>query len=97
MRLLQAHKRSLRNVASTYDIAHPQSIELTAQDCRDRTVSRHDAAQMFTARTAPADPYTAWLKRREADREREAHTLNPRAAWDDLRTQGFCGSGAVRG
>jgi hypothetical protein len=48
---------------------------------------------MFTARAVPADPYTAWLEQREADRERDAHRLNPRDAWDDLRTQSFCAVG----
>ncbi len=67
----------------------PQSIEVSAQDRRNLTATRHDA-QMFAARSVAADPYKAWLKQREAEREREAHRLNPRDAWDDLRTQGFC-------
>jgi hypothetical protein len=58
----------------------------------DRMASRHDS-QMLGARTARCDPYAAWLEQREADREREAHRLNPHAAWDDLRTQSFCAVG----
>jgi hypothetical protein len=48
---------------------------------------------MLTARRVSADPYKAWLEQREADREREAHRLNPRNAWDDLRVQSFCAVG----
>jgi hypothetical protein len=70
----------------------PQSIAVSAQDCRNQTATRHDA-QMFAARSVAADPYKAWLEQREAEREREAHRLNPRDAWDDLRTQGFCAAG----
>ncbi len=92
MRPLQALRHSLQHVTSTYHIAHPQSIELSAQDGPDQTASRHDT-QMLTARTVSADPYTTWLEQREADREREEHRLNPRAAWDNLRTQSFCAVG----
>ncbi|HEV3321253.1 MAG TPA: hypothetical protein VG147_03575 [Solirubrobacteraceae bacterium] len=46
---------------------------------------------MFTRRIVPADPYTVWLQQREAEREREERRLNPRDAWDDLRSQSFCG------
>jgi hypothetical protein len=92
MRLLQSLRHSLQQVSSTYHIAHPQSIELPAQDGLNQTASRHDT-QMLTGRTVSADPYTAWLEQREADREREAHRLNPRDAWDDLRIQSFCAVG----
>jgi hypothetical protein len=88
MRPPRALRHPLRHVASTHHLARPQSIELSVQDVRDRTASRH-AAQMLTSRTVPTDPYTAWLERREADREREEHRLNPRDAWDNLRTQSF--------
>jgi hypothetical protein len=46
---------------------------------------------VFTRRIVPADPYTVWLQQREAEREREERRLNPRDAWDDLRSQSFCG------
>jgi hypothetical protein len=89
MRLLQAPKHLLQHVASTHDIAPPQSTERSAQAGSGQTAHRHDP-QMITARRVSADPYKAWLEQREADREREAHRLNPRAAWDNLRTQTFC-------
>lgn len=91
---LQSLRHSLQHAFSTYHIAHSQNIELSAQDGSARTASRHDT-QMLTGRTrtVSADPYTAWLEQREADREREARRLNPRDAWDDLRTQSFCAVG----
>ena len=93
MRPLQTLRHSLQHGSSTtHNAAPPQSIELTVQDRRGQTASRHDA-QMLSGRAVPADPYTVWLKQREADREREAHRLNPRDAWDDLRTQSFCAIG----
>lgn len=92
MRLLQAPKHLLQHVSSTYQIAPSQSVERAAHDGSDQRANRHDA-QMLTARRVSADPYAAWLEQREADREREAHRLNPRAAWDDLRTQTFCAVG----
>jgi hypothetical protein len=92
MRLLQAPKHSRQHISSTCDIARSQSNKLSAQGGRDRTTSRHDA-QMLLARTVSTDPYAAWLEQREADREREERRLNPRAAWDDLKTQGFSAAG----
>jgi hypothetical protein len=88
MRPLQALKHSLQHVSSTSHVELPQSIALSAQDGPGQTASRHEA-QMLTARTASADPYTVWLEQREADREREERRLNPRDVWDDLRTQSF--------
>jgi hypothetical protein len=89
MRLFQTPRHSLRHAASTQRGADPQSIELTAPGGLDRTASRHEA-QMITARRVSADPYAAWLEQRKAERAREAHRLNPHAAWDDLRTGSFC-------
>jgi hypothetical protein len=88
MQPLHALKRSLRHASSDHHPAHDHVIELSIGNGSDRTASRH-SARILTPRSAPADPYRAWLEQREADREREAHRLNPRAAWDDLRTQGF--------
>lgn len=92
MRPLRALKHSLQHTSSTDRIAHSRSIALSAQDGSNQTASRHDA-QVLTGRTLPADPYAVWLKQREADREREEHRLNPRDAWDNLRTQSFCAIG----
>ncbi len=94
MRPLQALRHSLQHGSSTHDVAGPQSIELSTQNMPYQTASRHDA-QALTGRRriVPADPYKVWLQQREADREREEHRLNPRAAWDDLRSQIFCAPG----
>jgi hypothetical protein len=90
MRLLQASRQLLRRVPSIDDTAHPESVELSAHRGPASVASRHDSRLLATGTTAAADPYAAWLKQREADREREAYRLNPRDAWDDLRLQGFC-------
>jgi hypothetical protein len=90
MRPLQALRHSLQHVSSTDPVTPPQSIPAPARDAPDLTASRHDA-QVFTRRIVPADPYTVWLQQREAEREREERRLNPRDAWDDLRSQSFCG------
>ncbi len=90
MRPFQAFKDSLR-ASSTNRTSRTQSVGLSTQSGPE-TASRHDAV-MLTSRTA-SDPYKAWLEQREADRRREEHRLNPRAAWDDLRsTQSFCAVG----
>lgn len=89
---LRTSRHPRQRISSHHRNADPQSIELSAQDCRNQTATRHDA-QMFGARTQPADPYKAWLQQREAERERETRRLNPRDAWDDLITQGFCAAG----
>jgi hypothetical protein len=88
MRLLQAHRHSAQHVASTHHVAHPQS-EPSAQSGPDRAATRH-GAQLITASTVPADPYAAWLEQREAEREREERSLNPRDVWDNLRTLTHC-------
>lgn len=92
MRPLQALKHTLQHGSSTDGIANPRSIALSTQDGPSRTASRHDA-QVLSGRIVPADPYTVWLDQREADREREEHRLNPRDAWDNLRSQSFCAIG----
>ena len=91
MRLLQAPRQLLRHVSSIDDTARPASIEPSARHGSIRISDRRDSRPL-TPRTssAAADPYAAWLKQRESDREREARRLNPRDAWDDLRLQGSC-------
>jgi hypothetical protein len=71
MQTLQAPRHSLQHVSSPRYSADPWSIELSVRDAREQTGSRHDE-RMFTARTVPADPYTAWLHQREADRRSKA-------------------------
>jgi hypothetical protein len=92
MRPLRALRHSLQHASSTHHLAHPQSIERAAQHDSSQTASRHEM-DMLTARRVSADPYKAWLEQREADREREAHRLNPRNAWDNLRASSYCAVG----
>jgi hypothetical protein len=88
MRPLQALRHSLQHVSSASHLTRPQSIAAPAHDAPNLTASRHDA-NVFTRRIVPADPYTVWLQQREAERERQERRLNPRDAWDDLRSQSF--------
>jgi hypothetical protein len=94
MRPLRAPRHFLQHVSSTRHVTQSQRDEPVAQDRAGHMASRHDA-QLFTARRVSADPYTAWLQQREADRRREALRLNPRAAWDDLRSPAFTAVGRV--
>jgi len=95
MRLLQGPKRILQHASPTDHVAPAQTPG--RMDGSDRTAHRHDVQMIAPRRRISADPYTAWLEQREAqreaDREREAHRLNPRAAWDDLRSQTFIATG----
>ena len=93
MRPLQALKHTLQHSSSTDHIANPRSLALSAHDGPSRTASRHDAQVLRPGRIVPADPYTVWLRQREADREREEDRLNPGAVWENLRSQSFCASG----
>jgi hypothetical protein len=90
MRLLQAPRQLLRHASSNEETARPRSIEISARRGAAETFSCHDARPLARRTSPAADPYAAWLKQREAEREREARRLNPRDAWDDLRLEGFC-------
>jgi hypothetical protein len=72
MRPLRAPRHSLGDPFSTQPIPHQRSIQASAQDGPQQVADRHEP-QMFTARTPRADPYTAWLEQREADREQDEH------------------------
>ncbi len=93
MRPLQALKHTGRHSSATDQTASLRGIAQSAPDGPARTASRHDAQVLRPGRIIPADPYAVWLRQREADREREEHRLNPRAAWDNLRSQSFSASG----
>ncbi len=67
MQTPQTPRDSLSQVSSPRYIAEPWSIEILVEDARKQTGSRHDE-QALNARSVPADPYTAWLQEREADR-----------------------------
>jgi hypothetical protein len=58
--------RTRRNSSSRH-IVDPRNIDLSLREAWDEAGSRHDL-QMYTGRTVPADPYTAWLERREGHR-----------------------------
>jgi hypothetical protein len=68
MQLLQASR--LRQTRFSHQAPRSGS-EPFAQDGTDYVASRHDS-HLLAARTVPADPYTAWLERREADRRSSA-------------------------
>jgi hypothetical protein len=87
---LRAPRHSLRNPFSIHDIAHSRSVEPSAQDEPQQVADRHEP-QTFTARALCADPYTAWLEQREADREREG---NMRVRW--IYRQRAVGGPAIR-
>jgi hypothetical protein len=70
MRLLQAPKHSHRRISPDHCMTFSQAIALSAQAGLDDTATRHEP-QALTMRTVPADPYTAWLEQREAERELE--------------------------
>ena len=82
MRPPLASRRSLKHALSTYHIANPQSIgELSSQYGPDRW----QAAMMRRCSAGVSYPPTRTrhgFEQREADREREAHRLNPRDAWE---------------
>jgi hypothetical protein len=61
MRTLRAPRQS-----SADYLTHSRGIAAGSED----SLCRHEP-QTLTGRTAPADPYAAWLQQREADRERE--------------------------
>jgi len=67
MQTLQTPRDSLLHASSPRYIAEPWSIEISVQDARNQNGSRHDEQELNT-RIVPADPYTAWLQEREADR-----------------------------
>jgi hypothetical protein len=77
MHLLRARSHSPRHVTSSHNDPHSLSGEPFVKDKPDRLASRHDP-QLITARAIPADPYTAWLEQREADRRTATATAS---AW----------------
>jgi hypothetical protein len=92
MRPLQTLRNSLQHISSTARITNSQSAGLRTPEGAEGIASRHDA-QLLTGRSVPRDPYVVWLEQRKTEREREERRLNPRNAWDDLRTQSFCALG----
>src|SRR5271166_255681 len=63
MPLLRAPRQPLQDAISPRFLPYSRGLALSAQD----GPSRHDA-QMLNVRTVPADPYTVWRDRREAER-----------------------------
>jgi hypothetical protein len=69
MQLLRASRP--RRSPSSHDALRSLSSEPFAKDRANQVAGRHDS-QLLAARAVPADPYTAWLERREADRRSSA-------------------------
>jgi hypothetical protein len=67
---LRARRHALRHASSSEYIRQARSVAIFTSDERDQSESRHEP-EAFGTRSVPADPYTAWLERRQADRERE--------------------------
>jgi hypothetical protein len=62
MRFFQAHGR-------TRIVSGPQ-VQAQPYELFEDTVMRRESTAVLGVRTAPADPYAAWLQQREAERER---------------------------
>ncbi len=89
MRLLQAPRQLLRNTSPIDGTPGRGAIELSARRSSAQVSGRQGPRPLTARNPSAADPYAAWLKQRESEREREARHLNPRDAWDDLRLQVF--------
>jgi hypothetical protein len=70
MQPLRGRRRIVRHASSTQYLAHPESMALPTLDVSLRGESRYEP-QTFGRIGVPIDPYTVWLKQREADRERD--------------------------
>ena len=80
MQSILGRRRSLREAPSIQHIA--QSLSIAVTECAPhQTECRHEP-ETFGACIVPPDPYTAWLERRESDRERQGSVrwvVRPRA------------------
>jgi hypothetical protein len=90
MQLLGARRHAPRHASTSQYIAHAPSVVLSTRDGLDQTESRYEP-QSFGLCRVPADPYTAWLEQREADRELDDH---PQVRWV-VRPRAVAGPAAV--
>ncbi len=87
MRMLHRHRPASHPLGTT----HHQTRGRQALSCElgGGVAEATRPAPMRTGRVAPPDPYAAWLRQREADREAERLkdqlARNPGAAWDAMR------------
>jgi hypothetical protein len=71
MRLVHPHRHTKRDDSYGPFTAYPRSVQLSSMGGLDEPASRHEP-QILIERSAPKDPYAAWLEQREAESEREA-------------------------
>ena len=87
MRMLHRHTPASRPLGTTHHQARGRPAPACELGGGGAEATR--TAPMRTGRVAPPDPYAAWLRKREADREAERLkdqlARNPGAAWNAMR------------
>jgi len=85
MRMLHRNRPASRPFATTHLARGRETATCETAELADGT----RVAPMRTGRVVPRDPYAAWLRKRESDREAERLkdqlARNPGAAWDAMR------------
>ncbi len=85
MRMLHRNRPASHPLSTTHQLARGRG----APACATGGVAGTTSAPMRTGRIVPPDPYAAWLRKRETDREAERLkdqlARNPGAAWDAMR------------
>ncbi len=86
MRMLHRNRPASHSLSNTQHLARGRQ----APACGMNGVAEGTrTAPMRTGRIVPPDPYAAWLRKRESEREAERLkdqlARNPGAAWDALR------------
>jgi len=86
MRMLHRNRPASRSFATTHHLARGRETA-TCETAELADGAR--VAPMRTGRVVPRDPYAAWLRKRESEREAERLkdqlARNPGAAWDAMR------------
>ena len=86
MRMLHRNRPASQPFTATH---HPARGRQTPACATGGAVEGTRATPMRTGRIVPPDPYSAWLRKREAEREAERLkdqlARNPGAAWDAMR------------
>ena len=85
MRMLHRNRPASHPLTTTHHLARGRQ----APACETGVAEGARTAPMRTGRIVPPDPYAAWLRKREAEREAERVkdqiARNPGAAWDALQ------------
>jgi len=87
MRMLHRNRPASHPLATTHHLARGR--QAPACETAAGVAESVRTAPMRTGRIVPPDPYAAWLRKREAEREAERLkdqiARNPGAAWDALQ------------